>query len=105
MAAMSETFPIDLNKALLKDSLPGSFTLRFLFISLVFAVLVAITRWVSLGSMVAAALFPITCWFIWRNVMVTVLAAIAGVLIVVRHKDNAKRIALGEENKFELKKE
>lgn len=71
----------------------------------VFAVLVAITRWVSLGSMVAAALFPVTCWFIWHDPVVTVLAVITGALIVVRHKDNAKRIAHGEENKFELKKE
>ena len=71
----------------------------------VFAVLVALTRWVSLGSMVAAALFPVTCWFIWHDPLVTALAVIAGVLIVARHKENAKRIVHGEENKFEIKKE
>jgi glycerol-3-phosphate acyltransferase PlsY len=71
----------------------------------VFAVLVAITRWVSLGSMVAAALFPVTCWFIWHDPIVTALAVVTGLLIVVRHKDNAVRIAHGEENKFEIKKE
>ncbi|MCD8335058.1 MAG: glycerol-3-phosphate 1-O-acyltransferase PlsY [Clostridiales bacterium] len=70
-----------------------------------FLILVAITRWVSLGSMVAAVLFPICCWFIYGNIPVTVLACVAGVLIVVRHRDNAKRIAEGNENKFEFKKE
>ncbi|MCD8147882.1 MAG: glycerol-3-phosphate 1-O-acyltransferase PlsY [Clostridiales bacterium] len=70
-----------------------------------FAVLVAITRWVSLGSMVAAILFPICCWFIYGNLPVTALACVAGVLVVVRHRENAKRIAQGNENKFEFKKE
>ncbi|MCD8353492.1 MAG: glycerol-3-phosphate 1-O-acyltransferase PlsY [Clostridiales bacterium] len=70
-----------------------------------FLILVAITRWVSLGSMVAAILFPICCWFIYGNIPVTVLACVAGVLIVVRHRENAKRIAQGNENKFEFKKE
>lgn len=68
----------------------------------VFVVLVAITRMVSLGSMVAAVLFPITCWLIYHDVAVVVLACIAGVLIVWRHKENAKRIAKGEENKLEF---
>lgn len=70
-----------------------------------FVVLVAITRWVSLGSMVAAALFPVSCWVIYRNVPVVLLACAAGILIVWRHRDNAKRIAAGNENRFELKKE
>ncbi len=70
-----------------------------------FLILVAITRWVSLGSMVAAILFPICCWFIYGNLPVVGLACVAGVLIVVRHRDNAKRIAPGYENKFECKKE
>lgn len=68
----------------------------------VFVILVAMTRWVSLGSMVASILFPVTCWTIYHSLPVTVLACVAGLLIVVRHKDNAKRIAKGEENKLEF---
>lgn len=71
----------------------------------VFLILVAVTRMVSLGSMVAAILFPITCGVIYRNVLVVVLACVASVLIVWRHRENAKRIAAGTENKFEFKKE
>ncbi|MCD7917333.1 MAG: glycerol-3-phosphate 1-O-acyltransferase PlsY [Clostridiales bacterium] len=71
----------------------------------VFVLIVVCTRMVSLGSMVAAVLFPITCWTIYHDGLVVVLACVASVLIVVRHKDNAKRIAHGEENKFEFKKE
>lgn len=71
----------------------------------VFAIFVFATRWVSLGSMVAAVLFPINCWVIYHNLTVVALAVVAGFLIVVRHRENAKRIANGSENKFELKKE
>lgn len=71
----------------------------------VFAILVAATRWVSLGSMVAAVLFPVNCWVIYQSVPVVLLAVVAGLLIVVRHRDNAKRIAEGTENRFEIKKE
>lgn len=70
-----------------------------------FAVLVAITRWVSLGSMVAAALFPISCAVLYQDLLTVLLACVAGALVVVRHRDNAKRIAKGEENRFEFKKE
>lgn len=70
----------------------------------VFLVLVALTKMVSLGSMVAAALFPITCGILYRNAVVVVLACVAGVLIVWRHRENAKRILSGNENKFEFKK-
>lgn len=70
-----------------------------------FAVLVAITRWVSLGSMVAAVLFPITCAVLYRDVLTVLLAVVAGALVVVRHRENAKRIAHGEENRFQFKHE
>lgn len=71
----------------------------------VFAVLVALTRMVSLGSMVAATLFPIMCYLLYRDWIVVVLAIIASILIVWRHRENAKRIVSGTENKFEIKKE
>lgn len=71
----------------------------------VFAVLVALTRLVSLGSMVAAALFPIMCFVLYRSWVVVILAIIASILIVWRHRENAKRIVSGTENKFEIKKE
>lgn len=69
-----------------------------------FAILVAITRMVSVGSMAAAILFPITCWLVYHDVAVVILACIAGFFVVYRHKENAKRIAHGEENKLEFKK-
>lgn len=71
----------------------------------VFAVLVGLTRLVSLGSMVAAALFPIMCFVLYRSWVVVILAIIASILIVWRHRENAKRIVSGTENKFEIKKE
>lgn len=71
----------------------------------IFIILVASTKMVSLGSMVAAIAFPIMCWTIYKDPLVVVLACVASVLIVWRHRENAKRIAEGKENKFQFKKD
>lgn len=61
------------------------------------------TRWVSLASIVAAAVLPAACWLLPRFGVATVAdpvrwAALAvGVLIVVRHRSNIVRLARGEE--------
>lgn len=70
----------------------------------IFIILVAFSRMVSLGSMGAAISFPIMTWTIYHSVVLLVLSVLISVLICWRHKDNAKRIAHGEENKLEFHK-
>lgn len=70
----------------------------------VFLVLVAFSKMVSLGSMGAAIVFPLMTWLVYRNPVLLVLSVCISVLICWRHKDNAKRIAHGEENKLEFHK-
>lgn len=73
----------------------------------IFVAIVAITRYVSLGSIVAAALFPFVFWALrHEQVSPTVLALTMGVafLIVVKHKANIGRLLSGNENKFGSKK-
>lgn len=70
----------------------------------VFLVLVAFSRMVSLGSMGAAIVFPVMTVVVYRDLLLLVLSVCISVLICWRHKDNAKRIANGEENKLEFHK-
>lgn len=71
---------------------------------LLFAVIFALTRYVSLGSIVAAASFPVFVW--WLNAAerttapILLLIAASSLLIIVRHKDNIRRLLAGTENRL-----
>lgn len=65
-----------------------------------FVLLVTLTRWVSLGSVWAAASFPGSTFFVFRNPVLTVLALISGGLVVWKHRGNIQRILKGTESKF-----
>lgn len=68
---------------------------------LLFVVTVAASRYISLGSVVAAGLFPLAVWLIAHPPSyVVVSAAIAGGFIVWRHRSNLERIRAGNENVF-----
>ena len=78
-------------------------------ICLVFAlVLMFITRMVSLGSIMAAILFPVLTIFITSNYLVEgnyiVFGICMALLIVFNHRANLKRIIDGNENKLSFKK-
>jgi len=69
----------------------------------VFVIIVAVTRYVSLGSIVGAMIFPFACWWLnrlTREPDVMLLIAASSLLIVVRHKDNIRRLLAGTENRF-----
>lgn len=65
-----------------------------------FLLLAVLTKWVSLGSCWAGAAFPIVTGFVFQDLWCTLLAAVCGVLILWKHRENLKRIMKGEENKF-----
>jgi glycerol-3-phosphate acyltransferase PlsY len=69
----------------------------------VFAVVIAISRYISLGSMVAALCFPLFAVFIehYRGWPALLIAASCA-LIVARHHENIRRLLHGQENKFSL---
>jgi glycerol-3-phosphate acyltransferase PlsY len=65
--------------------------------------MVAVTRYVSLGSMVGAAVFPFAAWWLnpfTRTATVLVLMVASSLLIILRHKDNIRRLMAGNENRF-----
>ena len=68
----------------------------------VFVVVVAISRYVSLGSVAAAALLPIAAWTLREPAppqpLLPMLAA--SILILWKHRENLRRIADGSESKL-----
>lgn len=78
-------------------------------ICLVFAlVLMALTKFVSLGSVGAAILFPILTIFIHTHYIVSggyfVFALILALFVVYKHRANIKRLLTGTENKLNFNK-
>ena len=68
---------------------------------LLFVVTVAVTRYISAASILAAATFPFGVWMILHPPpQVTIAAFIAGAFIVYRHKSNWSRLRSGTENVF-----
>ncbi len=66
-----------------------------------FVITVAVTRYISAASILAAAMFPFGVWMILHPpIQVTLAAFIAGAFIVYRHKSNWLRLRAGTENVF-----
>lgn len=67
----------------------------------VFAAVVVATRYVSLASMIAMVLLPPSAALISRSPRAVVWAAAASAaLIVIKHRENLRRLATGEERKW-----
>jgi len=69
-----------------------------------FIILVALTRYVSLGSVWAGGSFPFATWFVFNNPVLTVFGFLLGGLVVYMHRANIKRLLSGTENKLSFKK-
>jgi len=67
---------------------------------LVFVVVVAWTRHISMGSIVGAATLPLAVWLIAKSPIALVAAIVGGAFIIYKHRDNIVRLRLGTENVF-----
>jgi glycerol-3-phosphate acyltransferase PlsY len=68
----------------------------------VFVVIVAWTRHISMGSIVGSATLPLAIWLILKLTLPAVAAAIAGAFIIYRHSSNIRRLRAGTENVLRL---
>jgi len=78
---------------------------RAMLVALVlFVLVVALSRYVSLGSIVACAAFPLCVWWLGpaenASGPMLLLIAASSLLIIIRHKDNIRRLLAGTENRF-----
>lgn len=71
---------------------------------IIFLMVVIVSRRISLGSIVTAALFPISVWILDRSRAPWVIAFIAAsaLLIIARHHQNIRRLLSGAEPQFSL---
>lgn len=76
----------------------------FLIMFTIMFIIVAFTRYISLGSVMAALLYPLVLSRFIGTVGVVPLVLIVGVIIVIKHKDNIKRLLDGNENKLSFGK-
>jgi glycerol-3-phosphate acyltransferase PlsY len=66
-----------------------------------FVIVVAATRHISMGSIIAAGSLPVAAWFIEHPPAVVLIATIAAaVFIIYRHRANVSRIRAGTEYVF-----
>lgn len=72
----------------------------FLVALVLFIIAVALTRWVSLGSILGAISFPITMQIFYGDARLSVVAALMAAAVVFMHRPNIKRILSGTENRF-----
>lgn len=67
----------------------------------VFILAVALTRFVSLGSVLAGICFPFAVWLLMGpSAVAVILAAFCGALLIIMHRENIQRLLRGEERKF-----
>lgn len=83
----------------------GVFALLFpkaVLISLIiFIVVLGMSRYVSLGSILAALAFPIAAYFLYKPPWITlVLTAAVSAVVVLKHRQNIRRLVAGTENRF-----
>ena len=69
-----------------------------------FIVLVAATRYVSLGSCWGGASFIVASGIVYQDPLILVLAAVMGGLLLWGHRGNMVRLVKGTERKFEFHK-
>jgi len=63
----------------------------------VWVVVVAITRYASLGSLLGVASVPLTLWRLHQPIEYVVFGIIAAVFAIYRHRGNIQRLVLGTE--------
>lgn len=70
-----------------------------------FLLVVLLTRYVSLGSVLACVLYPFMFWlFIPQNVPVVLIAVLTAMLAIYMHRANIARLLKGTESKFSFHK-
>ncbi len=83
----------------------------FLILFVIFALLVASTKYLSLGSIIGMLLYPVLLNRMYsllngkpEGAVVAIVSVLNTLLVIWLHRENLKRLWTGTENKFSLKK-
>ncbi|MBR5381894.1 MAG: glycerol-3-phosphate 1-O-acyltransferase PlsY [Oscillospiraceae bacterium] len=75
-----------------------------LIVFLIWLAIVRVTRYVSLGSIVAAACAPILAWLFGKPAETVAFGVVAAIFIIYRHQSNIERLLSGTESRIEAAK-
>lgn len=70
----------------------------------VFIIIVALTKWVSLGSIIMAILYPVLMFLFYKSLWITIVAAVFAVIVIAAHRGNIKKLLNGTESKISFSK-
>ncbi len=71
-----------------------------ILIAVIWAIITFITRYVSVGSIIAVSASPILMYYFKNPILYIFYCAIAAVYIIYLHRENIKRLIQGKENKI-----
>jgi glycerol-3-phosphate acyltransferase PlsY len=67
----------------------------------IFILIVVVTRFVSLGSILGAIAFPVAAYFTQNaDSLSLLLASVVSLIVVLKHHQNIRRLLAGTENRF-----
>jgi glycerol-3-phosphate acyltransferase PlsY len=69
---------------------------------ILFALIVALTRYISLASILATGAFPLWAYLYGEPQAVLIWAAVGAAIIIAKHHQNIRRLLSGTEHKFAL---
>lgn len=73
-------------------------------VALVFVLVVVFSKYISLGSIIGALVFPLIVWAVSNPPQPILIASIfASLLVIYRHKGNIDRLRHGKEHLFSLR--
>ena len=67
---------------------------------IIFIIVVAAWRYISLGSITAAAAMPFIITFLDRRPLIIAMTAVIALLVIWKHRENISRLREGTESKF-----
>lgn len=70
-----------------------------LIIAVIWAIITWVSKYVSLGSIIALALAPLIMWFLNSPTAYIIYALVAAIYVIYLHRENIKRLIVGNENK------
>lgn len=74
-----------------------------LILFVIFIGVIFISKWISLGSIVIALLYPVLIFAFYKNFILAAVALLFTAIVIVAHRENIKRLAKGTENKISFK--
>lgn len=69
-----------------------------------FIIIVVITKYVSLGSLVMAVFYPVFIFIFYKSLPLTIIAIVFALIVIIAHRENVKKLFNHTESKITDKK-